>query len=106
MDALAIKQTQILTLPENVTMHARPLSLIVGIVQKNGTPVEIKVAGQTCSAASMMQMLVLVGTYPDERTYEFIGDPKALREIGLLFEHSLGETGFEDFPHELRYLRP
>lgn len=106
MEQLAIKKAVVLELPEGVTMHARPLSLIVGIVQKNGTPVEIQVAGHTCSAASMMQMLVLVGTYPDERSYEFTGDPKALREIEALFRHRLGEDGFEDFPAEIGYLRP
>jgi phosphotransferase system HPr-like phosphotransfer protein len=106
MEQLAVKQSIQLELAEGLAMHARPLSLIVGIVQKNGTPIEITVAGQTCTAESMMQMLVLVGTYPDERRYEFTGDPKALRDIELLFQHRLGEDGFDDFPAELGYLRP
>jgi len=106
MDELAVKQSIVLEVAEGLTMHARPLSLIVGIVQKNGTPIELVVAGQTCSAASMMQMLVLVGTYPDERRYEFTGDPKALRDLELLFQNRLGEEGFDNFPPELGYLKP
>ncbi len=106
LDQLAIKKSVQLRLPDDLTMHARPLSLIVGIVQKNETPVDMMVAGQTCSAASMMQMLVLAGTYPEEREYQFTGDPKALRDLELLFENRLGEEGFEGFPPELGYLRP
>ena len=106
LDRLAIKQSITLQLPEGLIMHARPLSLIVGIAQKHETPIDMQVAGQTCTAASMMQMLVLVGTYPDERNYGFTGDPKALRDMELLFLHRLGEDGFDEFPPELGYLRP
>lgn len=92
--------------PEGVTMHARPLSLIVGVVQKYGTPVELEVAGQTCSAASMMQMLVLVGTYPQERNYLLRGEPRPLEDLRLLFENRLGEDGCDRFPEQIAYLRP
>lgn len=92
--------------PDGITMHARPLSLIVGVVQKYGTPVEIEVAGQTCSAASMMQMLVLIGTYPQERDYLLHGDPRPLNDLKLLFENRLGEDGCDVFPEQIAYLRP
>lgn len=92
-------------LPDGVAMHARPLSMIVGIVQKHGTPVELEVAGETCSAASMMQMLVLIGTYAQERSYIFRGEARALADLQLLFEHRLGENGTEGFPAQLGYLR-
>lgn len=95
-----------LELPADLMMHARPLSLIVGIVQKHGTPVELEIAGQKCTAASMMSMLVLVGTHPEERSYTFHGDPRPLRDLGLLFEHRLGEDGCQGFPDEIAYLRP
>jgi len=94
-----------LTLPEGVVMHARPLSLVVTIVQKHGTPVELTVAGESCTAASMMQLLILAGSHPQERTYKFSGDPAVLNDLRLLFEHRLGEDGFESFPRELGYLR-
>lgn len=94
------------SVPDGVTMHARPLSLIVGVVQKYGTPVELEVAGQTCSAASMMQMLVLVGSYPQERDYLLRGDPRPLDDLKLLFANRLGEDGCDGFPEQIAYLRP
>ncbi|MCH2102296.1 MAG: hypothetical protein MK209_10290, partial [Planctomycetes bacterium] len=59
-----------------------------------------------CSAASMMQMLVLIGTHPKEREYLLRGDPRPLRDLKILFENNLGEDGCEGFPEEIAYLRP
>lgn len=105
LQKIAVQEERSLTLPDGVTMHARPLSLIVTVVQKHGTPVELQVAGESCSAASMLQMLVLVGTHPQERTYLFRGEPAALEDLEVLFHHKLGEEGCEDFPPQLSYLR-
>jgi phosphotransferase system HPr-like phosphotransfer protein len=103
---LSVSSELALELPEGVIMHARPLSLIVGIVQKHGTPVELELAGKRCSAASMMSMLVLVGTHSDERVYKFHGDPRPLSDLKRLFEHRLGEEGCQSFPDQIAYLRP
>jgi hypothetical protein len=103
---LSVSSELSVELPEGVVMHARPLSLIVGIVQKHGTPVELEVAGKKCTAASMMSMLVLVGTHSEERAYKFYGDPRPLADLKLLFEHQLGEEGCHTFPDQIAYLRP
>jgi hypothetical protein len=106
LEQLSVSSEIAVDLPEGVIMHARPLSLIVGIVQKHGTPVELELAGKRCTAASMMSMLVLIGTNPTARTYTFRGDPRPLSDLRLLFEHRLGEEGCQAFPDEIAYLRP
>lgn len=106
LEQLSVSSELAVELPAGVVMHARPLSLIVGIVQKHGTPVELEVAGKRCTAASMMSMLVLVGTHSEERAYKFHGDPRPLADLKLLFEHRLGEEGCQTFPDEIAYLRP
>jgi hypothetical protein len=103
---LIVQESAQLTLPAGLVMHARPLALIVGIVQKYGTPVEVMVGGQKSSAASMMQMLILVGSHPEESAYEFFGDGPPLQDISLLFAHNLGEDGLLALPEKLSYLRP
>lgn len=103
---LSVRAEVDLELPAGIVMHARPLSLIVGVVQKHGTPVELELAGHRCTAASMMSMLVLVGTHSEERAYKFHGDPRPLADLKLLFEHRLGEEGCKEFPDEIAYLRP
>ena len=46
-----------------------------------------------------------VGSNPDERKFRFRGDENPLRDIGLLFQHGLGENGVEGLPDDLRYLK-
>lgn len=92
-------------LSEDVKLHARPAALIVGIVGHYGTPVELEVAGNRCNAASILEVLVTVGTYSDERRYVFRGDVRPLGDIKLLFEHGLGEGGLESLPPQLAYLK-
>ncbi len=94
-----------LELPEGLQLHARPISMIVSVVNHHGTPVTMEINGQRCSAASIMQMLVLAGSNLRARRICFSGDQTPLRDLGLLFEHRLGEEGTEDFPDELAYLR-
>ncbi len=93
------------SLPDELKLHARPASLIVGIVSRYGMPVEMEVAGSTCNAGSILELLVTVGSNPDARVFRFRGDENPLRDIALLFEHGLGERGMEDLPVDLRYLR-
>jgi phosphotransferase system HPr (HPr) family protein len=93
-------------LRDDLVLHARPAALIVGIVNRFGTPVELEVSGKTCNAASILDMMVTVGSHPDVRTYIFRGDENPLRDIELLFKAGLGEEGLDTLPPELAYLRP
>jgi phosphotransferase system HPr (HPr) family protein len=95
-----------LTLPHNTILHARPASLIVGIVNRYGTPVSMKIAGVRCDASSIMQVMMAIGNHPKEREVVFRGDQKPLRDLEVLFQHNLGEDGLEKLPEELGYLRP
>ena len=92
-------------LADDLVLHARPAALIVGIVNQFGTPVELEVGGQRCNAASILELLVTVGSHPDEKRFVFRGDEKPLRDIGLLFQYGLGEAGVDQLPDELAYLR-
>lgn len=92
-------------LPDHLSLHARPAALIVGIVNQYGTPVEMELDGQRCNAGSILELLVSVGSHPDGRRFVFRGDERPLHDIGLLFEHGLGEAGLDGLPPELDYLR-
>ncbi len=91
-------------LADGLVMHARPAALIVGIVNHYGTPVEMEIAGQTCNAGSILELLVSVGSHPDVRRFVFRGDENPLRDIRRLFESQLGEDGLDALPPELAYL--
>jgi len=92
-------------LSENLKLHARPAALIVNIVSRHGTPVEMEVDGHRCNAGSILELLVAVGSHPEARHYIFRGDIHPLRDIGLLFESSLGEDGIDNLPPMLHYLK-
>ncbi|MBM3977477.1 MAG: HPr family phosphocarrier protein [Planctomycetes bacterium] len=92
-------------LGEELELHARPASLIVGIVNHYGTPVEMEVAGRRCNAASILELLVTVGSHPGEKRYVFRGDEKPLADIATLFRYGLGEMGIDQLPSQLAYLR-
>lgn len=98
-------QALVVEVEENVVVHARPASLIVSIVNHYGTPVELDLGGETCNAASILELMVLVGSYPEERRFTFRGDENPLRDIGALFESGLGERGVDSLPETLDYLR-
>lgn len=98
-------QELVVELAPDLTLHARPASLLVGIVNHYSTPVELELGGQTCNAASILELLLAVGSNPDERRFVFRGDAHPLHDIGLLFQHALGENGMESLPEELAYLR-
>jgi phosphotransferase system HPr (HPr) family protein len=90
----------------DLVLHARPAALIVGIVSRFGTPVELEVDGKKCNAASILDMMVTVGSNPDTRHYTFRGDENPLRHIEMLFRAGLGEEGLDSLPDELAYLKP
>ena len=91
--------------PEELTLHARPVSLIVKIVNHHGTPVVCEVEGCACTAGWLREMMVTVGSHPEARRYVFAGDERTLADIQRLFEAGLGEGGAETLPDELGYLQ-
>jgi|RhiMethySRZTD1v2_1073278.scaffolds.fasta_scaffold243009_2 phosphotransferase system HPr (HPr) family protein len=93
------------TLGDDVSLHARPAALIVGIVNRYGTPVEMEIEGRKCNAASILDLMVAVGSHPHARRFRFRGDEKPLRDIELLFRSGLGEKGIDRLPGDLAYLR-
>ncbi len=92
-------------LADNLSLHARPAALIVGIVNHYATPVEMEVGGKRCNAGSILELLVAVGSQPGHKRFVFRGDERPVRDIGRLFEHGLGESGLDGLPAELAYLR-
>ena len=94
----------VIELPEGVVVHARPASLIVGVVNHHGTPVEMEVGGHKANAGSILEMMIAVGSNPESRSFVFRGDEVPLRDIELLFRFGLGENGTENLPKELEYL--
>jgi phosphotransferase system HPr-like phosphotransfer protein len=99
------QRTLDVAVPDGGILHARPLSLIVGIVRKHGRPVEIVIDGEAASASSLMGLILFIGRHPDVRRVTFRGDRAPLEDLRLLFEHALGERGLEKLPPELAYLR-
>lgn len=92
-------------LPEGTYLHARPVSLIVRIVAHYGTPVRMHIGGEQVNAASIMEMILAVGSHAEERAVRFTGDSRALRDIRLLFDAGLGERGVATLPPALDYLK-
>ena len=65
----------------------------------------MEVEGHPCNAGSILELMVAVGSHPEARRFTFSGDEHPLRDIGLLFEHGLGEHGLDRLPGVLSYLR-
>ncbi len=93
-----------LCMPAGVTLHARPLALIVQIARHYGTPLEISLDGESCSANSLMSLILLGGRHPRPQQIRVHGDSRALRDLEALFESGLGEHGRPLAPG-LEYLR-
>lgn len=95
----------VVEVPDELILHARPVSLIVKIVDHHGTPVSCEVEGSECNAGSILEMMITVGSNTEARRYVFTGDERTLADIQLLFEAGLGENGLDVLPEELGYLR-
>ncbi len=104
LEELTTKAFKDLPIPQGITLHARPLSLIVGVVHHYGLPIEIEIADERASAASMMSMLILCGSHLDAKSVRFHGDPAVLSDLETLFDARLGEDGIEALPNGLKYL--
>jgi phosphotransferase system HPr-like phosphotransfer protein len=94
-----------LPLPQDINLHARPLSLVVRVVNHFETPVEMEMGGQRASAASMMSLLVLAGSHPDCRELRFHGDERVLAALRELIFAGIGERGMDALPQSLDFLR-
>jgi len=106
LDELSARCSRELELPEGVSLHARPISLMVSVVNYHQAAVEAEINGERCSAASIMQLLVLAGSHPTSRKVRFYGDQRVLADMALLFAAKLGEDGMDRLPGELSYLSP
>lgn len=93
-----------LTLKDGVVFHARPASFVVSIVQHHGTPVELEVEGEKANAGSILDLMVVLGSHPDARSYVVRGDERPIRDLEALFAADLGEMGMEKLPDSLGYL--
>ena len=98
-------QTMRVKIGDDMVLHARPAALIVAIVNRYGTPVEMEIDGTSCNAGSILELLVTVGSNPDAKRFVFRGDEHPLRDIGILFESRLGEEGVDQLPATLEYLQ-
>jgi hypothetical protein len=99
------EQSELLVeVPPELTLHARPVALIVKIVNHHGTATSCEVGGTACNAGSILEMMVTVGSYPDLNKYCFRGDMRTLEDIRCLFAAGLGEGGEGTLPAELDYL--
>ena len=67
------------------------------------TPLEISLEGESCSALSLMGLIMLAGKHPRPKEIQARGDARALADLRLLFDQGLGEVG--ELPEELGYLR-
>ena len=90
---------------DDLVVHARPAALIVAIVNRYGTPVELEIEGAVCNAGSILELMVAVGSHPDAKRFVFRGDEHPLQDIRILFESRLGEDGLDALPAALGYLR-
>jgi phosphotransferase system HPr-like phosphotransfer protein len=90
--------------PPELTLHARPVALIVKIVSHHGTATTCEVGGSECNAGSILEMMVTVGSHPELSAYRFSGDARTLEDIQRLFAAGLGERGLDSLPPELGYL--
>jgi phosphotransferase system HPr-like phosphotransfer protein len=90
--------------PPELTLHARPVALIVKIVTHHGTATTCEVGGTECNAGSILEMMVTVGSHPELNRYCFSGDARTLEDIERLFAAGLGEPGMGSLPPELGYL--
>jgi len=92
-------------LPAGVTLHARPIALIVAVVNHHGTPVEISIGGEQANAGSILEVMILSGSQADARKVTFKGDARPLGDLRELLEAGAGEQGLAHFSENLRYLR-
>ncbi|GJM21897.1 MAG: hypothetical protein DHS20C15_18120 [Planctomycetota bacterium] len=105
LDTFVVDRALALPLPDGVVLHARPLALIVQIARHHGTPLEVEIEGEACSASSLMSLIMLGGAHPTPAEIVFRGDARSLEDVRALFEVGLGESVGVQMPPQLGYLR-
>lgn len=95
----------VLEIPDGLTIHARPASLIVAVVNRYEMPVEMEIEESSCNAASILEVLICAGSNPESRTCRFRGDARPLADLKALFQAGLGEGGLDGLPPQLGYLQ-
>lgn len=93
-----------LTIPDGVTLHARPVALIAKVVAHHATPVNLEIGHSKAYAGSMLKVLMAVGSNPGIRQVTLSGDRAPIDDIVALFRARLGEDGPGSLPHTLSYL--
>ncbi|MDA1259205.1 MAG: HPr family phosphocarrier protein [Planctomycetota bacterium] len=106
LERVAKPQERRILLPVGLTLHARPLSLIVAVVNHHKTPVEMRLGDGSANAASIMSLLILAGSQIEAREVVFKGAENVLEDLQLLIDSGLGEDGMDAIPDRVRnYLR-
>lgn len=100
--AIARPTERRLAIPRGVHLHARPLSLIVAVVNHHKTPVQMWIGEKSANAASIMSLLILAGSAGEVREVLFRGSEEVLEDLELLFAAHLGENGLDALPKALR----
>ena len=77
---------------------------MVQVARHYGTPMEITIEGESCSANSLMGLIMLAGAHPKAREICVNGDARALQDLSSLLQAGLGERDGQ-IPPELDYLR-
>ena len=105
LERATLTKTVTLPLPKGCVLHARPVSLIARVAQHHGTNIKMTIGGDSCSAASIMQVIMLAGDNPNVKEVTFSGDEALVSDLILLFEAGLGESPDGVIPDALAYLR-
>ncbi len=107
IDSYAKPSRIVCTLPDKLMyLHARPIRMILQIVNHYETPVTMRIGDDECNANSIIEMLKLVGEKGTPREFVFEGDDSVLCDLALLFKSGLGEDEANNpLPDSLDYLR-
>lgn len=102
LGTLAAPRERRIRLPEGIQLHARPLSLIVAVVNHHKTPVQMLLGSGSANAASIMSLLILSGSSPQLHEVVFRGAEPVLDDLEVLFAAGLGERGLDQVPERIR----
>lgn len=105
LSSLTQRTSVLLDMPSGVQFHARPLSLVVQVVQHHGLPVQMEMEGESVTADSLIQLLLIAGKNPESTSFRFIGDARPLADLEDLVAARFGEDGVESLPSSLNYLK-
>ncbi len=102
LDRLLGTGSAVFELPEGLVLHARPLSLVVALVNHYGVPVQVEMGGEKADGASILSLLLLAGTHVGERSMKVSGPKPFLEDLRELVEARFGEEGLDGLSDRLR----